>query len=472
MIRTEPLSRHVQIGLPEAFGVVLAVTAFVLPLAAGVFWGAAVGVSLVLAIVPLALYGALYGRGGKVGLPVQPGLFVSAGFSIFFAAGIAAWSLNGREVSVGLVQRPSGAAVVELMAAICAATCAFVVGEFTAGHSPSRGTSVHPRDMFGLSQALFAIALAGAAFTVRELGGWRAAVTLLTTHNKQELGVFASSLGLSLWTIFALPALVALGLVALGAECRARVRLVSAVELCLLGYLGVGLFGSRLVVTLGAIGIVGAHYGRPGKRLRLRDLLIGVGVLLALSSVVLGTRSTPTYTNSRVQKQLRILGYGIFDVTLGASEHRDTLGPEFRSVRRTVRLGSSLIPGFGRRLSSLPADRVDVMTARTLGSAAQVNTTGLPPSLPAYLLVAFGPVLPLLLALAGGLASGAFWDLLRSRDGAVASLFVGLWCAFVFNAFKDGDPVVNLVGEIKRWAYVGLVIVFVRCFTTWNSKRG
>jgi uncharacterized membrane protein len=379
-------------------------------------------------------------------------LFVSAGFLIFFAAGIAAWSLNGREVSVGFVQRPSGAAVVELMAAISAATCAFVLGEFIASKNPSRGTTVHLPDVFGLSQALFALALAGAGLAVREVGGWRAAVTLLTTHNKQELSPFASSIGLSLWTIFALPALVALGLVALGAERRARVRLVPGVELCLLGYLAVGLFGSRLVVTLGAIGIVGGHYRTRGKRLRLRDLAIGVGVLLALSSVVLSRRSTPAYASGGVQQQLTILGYGAFDVTLGSWEHRDTLGPEFRSARRTVRLGSSLIPGFGRRMSALSADRVDVMTARTLGSAAQVNTTGLPPSLPAYLLVAFGPVLP-------------------SRDGAVASLFVGLWCAFVFNDFKDGDPVVNFVGEIKRWAYVGVVILAVHCLTTWRSKR-
>jgi hypothetical protein len=472
MIQAEPLDRRAQIELPEACGAVLAVCAFVLPLVAGVFWGAAVGVSLLLAVVPLALYAALYRRGGEVGLPVRPGLFVGAGYSIFFAAGITAWSLNGREVSVGFVQRPTGAAVVEVMAAVCAATCAFVVGEFIAAKSPSRGTSVHPRDMFGLSQALFAIALAGAGFAVRELGGWRAAVTLLTTHNKQELSAFGSSLGLSLWTIFALPALVALGLVALGAERRARVRLVSVVELCLLGYLGAGLFGSRLLVTLGAIGIVGGHYGTRGKRVRLRDIAVGVAVLLALSSAVLSTRSPTTYQSGSLQQQLRTLGYGIFDVTLGAWEHRDTLGPEFRGTGRTVRFGSSLVPGFGRRMSSLSADRVDVMTARALGSAAQVNTTGLPPSLPAYLLVAFGPVLPLLLALAGGLASGAFWDLLRSHGGAVASLFVGLWCAFVFNDFKDGDLVVNLVGEIKRWAYVVVVIVVVRCFTTWNSKRG
>jgi hypothetical protein len=471
VIHAEPLDRRVQIGLPEALGAVLAVTAFVLPLAAGVFWGAAVGVSLVLSIVPLALYAVLHRRGGRVGLPVRPGLFVSAGYSIFFAAGITAWSLNGREVSVGFVQRPTGTAVAELVAAICAATCAFVVGEFIAGNRPSRAPAADPRKLFGLAQALFAIALAGAAFAVRDLGGWNAAVDLLTTHNKQELSPFASSLGLSLWTIFALPALVALGLVALGAESRARVRLVSLVELCLLGYLGVALFGSRLVVTLGAIGIVGGHYGPRGKRLRLRDLAIGVGVLLALSSVVLGTRSTPSYTSSRVQQQLRILGYGTFDVTLGAWGHRDTLGPEFRSVRRTVRLGSSLIPGFGRRTSALAADRVDVMTVRALGSAAQVNTTGLPPSLPTYLLVAFGPLLPLLFAFAGGLASGALWDLLRSRGGAAASLFVGLWCAFVFNDFKDGDLVVNLVGEAKRWAYVGVVVLVVRCLTTWSSKR-
>jgi hypothetical protein len=463
--------RESTVTLADATRVLLVLFVAALLAIAAAFWGPLVGSMLILVCVPFAAFVAMHARRDIVGLPVLPGLFVSTAFGVFFGAGLLAWILNGRHTTIPFASTPTEGTVLLVIVSATAFTTAFVCGERLSARLATDIALVRTRaeGFFGFSQLLFMLAAAGAALTIQRLGGWRAAVGLLITHNKASLVQVNGTAGLSLWAVFALPAMVALGIVAIERSSR-RARVVAAFELGLLGYLNVTVFGSRLVLTLAAMAIAGALFVLRRVHLRLRALFIGIALLLLVSGVVLSKRApqSPGSVNAS-HGQIAKLGYSIFDVSMAAWRQRSILEPQFSSTGRAAHVLFSAVPAFGPRQSTLNDTRVDVMTVRAVGTATQAGTTGLPPSLPTFALIAFGPLLAILFGFLSGSFAGAVATWLGSSVTPARALFFGLWVAFVFNDFKGGDPLVDFATEAKRWMYLGVLLLFVRVVNAWRA---
>jgi hypothetical protein len=459
MLETSHRSPVSGIDLTDALRGVLVVAALEAPLVAALFWGPQVAIMLVVAAAPFATFVVLHSTGEDVGLPVLPGLFISAAFGLFFGAGTIAWALGHGTpaIGAGIVDATDAT---HLMAALAGVTVAVLIGE-KLGDRSGPIAPIEKAHLFAVSQVLFALSALGVVWTVAHLGGWQDAASVLRTHNKQELVIAAQTLGLALWTVFGLPALIALGVVVLGHAWSRRARLMASSELGLLALAAIALFGSRLLLTLAAVGIAGATYGARRVRIRLRTVGVGVCIFLAVSTVVLtereGSHNDPG--RSAVQNQLQTLGYGMFDVALAVWNERETLRPAYTDPERVGAIGASMLPLVGPRGANLTQERYDVITARAVGGAQHVDTTGFPPSFPTAALVALGPVLAVALALSSGYGAAAAAAALRRRPNSYSCLFLGLLYAFVLNAFKDGDLVLNAAAEFKRWLYVGAVVL-------------
>lgn len=430
------------------------------PLTLLVVWGPTLALLLVFALVPVMLFLALHGQSDGV-VPI-PGLFVSGGFAVFFGAGVIDWAISAHQLSTGVARSVSAGEATWVMASLALIVSAFVIGERLAG-PPANKAPNSPKiniDIAALAELLFGLSIVGAVLTVQRLHGWRGAAELLAPHNKASTAVISGSLGFSLWDVFALPAIVALGAAAIGARRRVQ-RVTLWTEAALLSYISLALFGSRLVVTLAAIGIVSARFAVTGQRLSKRAMAVGLAALLVVSGFVLGARaSSGGGPQAFPRPQLQTLGYGLFDVSVGAYSDRATLAPQYRSPDRSLAILASAVPAIGRRSATLNKERVDVITVQALGSATQANTTGFPPSMPTFLLVAFGRYFGAIFALIAGIAVGLLTRVLRT-GGPAMSLFFGLWVAFVFNDFKGGDLLLDGAAEAKRWIYLALLIGLV-----------
>jgi hypothetical protein len=458
-------------GGVHALRAVLVVAILEVPLLVGVFWGVHVGLWVAIAAAPFVTFALLHARGREVGLPVLPGLFVSAAFGLFFGAGAMAWALAGPNPSLGAGIAAESATW--LMAFLGLVTIAIVVGERIGMRSAPQLVPLQRGSLFAIGQALFLASVLGVLLTVKHMQGWHPAAEALRSHDKEQLAAAAQTIGLSFWSIFALPACVALGIVALHRGWGGTARAVAAVQLSALAIVAGGLFGSRLLLTLAAIAIAGATYGAGGRRMRLRTVGAAIVVFLAISSAILvsreGAHNSPG--QDAVVAQLRTLGYGMFDVSLAVWAERETLGAAYREVGRVQPIASLSLPFVGRRATDISEIRYDVMTARVIGGAAHVDRSGFPPSFPTAAVVAVGPLAAVGLGLMGGIVAVVAATALGRRRHAYASLFLGLWYAFVFNAYKDGDVLLNAAAELKRWVYVAVLVAGASILDAWRVRN-
>jgi hypothetical protein len=427
----------------------------------GLLLGWHVALGLVLTSCPLVL--AVFTRARTSSLAITPGLYLAVAFTVFFGAGLLRWQLNGESIKFYQIGPVPYGPVLTVLFWLSLAACGLILGEHLILSQVLSANSKNPSPAFIMfTYGICFLALFGAALLVMQLGGLSRAVEVLQPHDKTLLRAIPDSVGLTLWSIFALPAAIAAGSVALR-PTSTRVRGVVIVQALLICSTGVVLFGSRLTLTLVAVGVSAVAIGRLGRRLRLWHVVAGLGLLLVLTSYVYAGRgeSTARDSESPIASGLDVISYSLFDVAVAAWLAQDELGPEYRSLDRAGAAASSVVPAFGSDRVDVEDARVDVMTVRAIGRLSHAHTTGLPPSLPAFMITGFGGPIGAILCLAIGVVAGLGTKFLISSVSFYGSFMFGLWTAFVFNTFKDGDLIINLGTEVRRWAYVCVVYLSI-----------
>lgn len=427
-------------------------------------------------VAPLVVFLSLPKK--RLAAPWEPsfGLIAAGGFFVFFLAGLVQYWLNGREIGFAIAGPIDSAVVRDTLVGCALIACMLILGDSlgrTRIAKPANLSSVGSVNMLILSQVLWALACYGCYDVAKSLGGLAAAAAKLSVHDRNVGIENAGTLGMSLWATFALPAVTALLVVCFDATRRKRVRMLTATQAFVILGFGVTMFGSRLLLVLSLVALVFSFYRMRGRGPSFKSAISVLFLLMAVSTMVLGGRAEALNT-AHDASILDSVGYSIFDVSVAAAESQEELRPKIGSPERALTVLSGAIPGSGARSAEISDSRIDVIVVKAIGTAAQANNSGLPPSLPTSLLLGFPLALAMLMALALGAALGLFTRWLASLESYLAVLLLGLWGSFLFNGFKGGDLPLDIGSEARRWFYIiilyGVIFVFTRGKDRWHGQ--
>jgi hypothetical protein len=217
-------------------------------------------------------------------------------------------------------------------------------------------------------------------------------------------------------------------------------------------------------VILAFIGICAVVYAYKGIGIRPRYGILALLTFIICSAVILAQRGA-TDSIFRFTRLLEVLSYAIFDVSVAGSYYADRLSDQLAPLSRVFVVLQSAVPRSGLNSQEISAARVDVIVVRAIGNSAQAESSGLPPSMPTFLYLAYGLTTALVVSLVLGLLSGWIFKSLLSRRSVLGGFFTGLFIAFLFNVYKGGDLALDFASELRRWVYlvalyfvVGLII--------------
>ncbi|MDT0223430.1 hypothetical protein [Gordonia sp. AC31] len=306
------------------------------------------------------------------------------------------------------------------------------------------------------------LSVGGLALVVADFGSVNTAMEAYAPHDRTVGVAAASGRGSSAWAVFAVPAVAASSIYFFTATGSARhyTRLLSGVVVVAILGAAVVIFSSRLVLILGLISVLGCRYWVRRQRATPFEVVGLLGFVVTVSILLLRLR--PGYAEEPfLLRVMKILDYAVLNVSAGLQVRTPYVHIEIFNLERAWTIIRSLLPVGRPSAEDLSEARLDVVVAQTIGSSAQGATSGLPPSMPTALMMMAGPVFGVVLAFLLGFAGSMLTQALLRRDSVVAGLFFGLSLSFIFNAYKGGDVILDLVGEIRRFGYVGLIVLGV-----------
>ncbi len=414
------------------------------------------GGAFMLVVCPLATMIVARRLAGRSILEFNPSVVIVLGFSVFFGAGLLNVQLDAglRFATVGDVDQPF---VLSTLLVLVIIVLALTLDQGL-NHGPLRSgvlevSSSSLARLELLAQVLWCAALVGTALTVWAAGGLASAVSILTVHNKALTNELGSANGQALWHLLALPACIAIGSLTFVRELSLRRRRLYSAQLAVLLVTGLLIYGSRLLLTLSVVGLLGSYHYLRGRGPRTW-VVLGVGAIIALVSIPLLAFRTAGSVAHYPTSVAQIVGYNIFDVSLAAVQVQDALGPQLRNVDRFTLAAGSAIPEFGVDAKVLAPYRADTLVAQFIdgGNIRRGLVTGFPPSLPAALLVAYGVFGGALIALllSRCISSLHRWFYRRrDRNSAILVAAYGLSISTIFNLFKDGDLAIFVGSTLK-----------------------
>jgi hypothetical protein len=311
----------------------------------------------------------------------------------------------------------------------------------------------------GLLTVLALAALVAVAFGA---GGFAGAQEQFISHSKEEALVGTRNLALSIWATLAVPAVWCAAYAALrrGAGRVTRVAFIAAIVAILLAQILV--FGSRLSVLLALTGVwVMLHYLRGS--ISIARVAVAVPILILVSVPIISQR--PGGDLSRLpafERYSQIAGYSVLDVALAVRQQPQSFRGRLREPDRWVDLPLYLVPSVaweGR--PNFELRRMDLYVAQTLGDRNHQDT-GYPTSYITELWLYGGwPAVLIGSFLFGALAG---WIDRRLVGGpGIPSPSALLWYCFLitcaFSYYKDGDLVMNILGDSKRGFYLALAML-------------
>ena len=430
---------------------------------------------VVLVVAPVAV---VLGSRKYLGTPVcrlDSSLLFSSSFAVFFVAGIATLHTSSglRYASVGEVNKAFVISTTLQLSAIVSALCSVSMTS-SLSFSPA-GVPVCARKLTVFAQALFASVLAGTVITSIELGGVVEAARVLSEHNKALTATIGNSTGLSVWQLTALPACVALSTVIVLSQQKGWVRYFVCAELVSVLAAALLIYGSRLLVTLAAVGFGGVYYCVRGRMIRWTRVALA-GLTITLLSIPLLADRTGQDNFSAIDDLASIIGYDVFNVSMASVDVQSTIGSELNAPERPLIIAQSIVPMIGTSARSLAPYRLDAIVANHIdgGNSRRGLLTGFPPSLPSALLLQYGVFLGVVIGGVLGYTSALALNILefkaRSSQSAVWIFWYGLGAALLFNAFKDGDMLINLAGALKNIFVLLLMYVLISIGS--RSRRG
>lgn len=309
---------------------------------------------------------------------------------------------------------------------------------------------------------LSCLALGGLAATVAKFGSLRAASDAFAVHDRTVGVAAAAGVGNSAWSIFAVPAICACAVVFFTRATR-RVLVVWAAfaSAAIILLASITIMSARLTFVVGVLSVFAVRYWVNRRSIRVVEALTFCVAFLVLSLSVLKLR--PGYAREPLALEvLKILDYAVANVAAGLNLRAQFVDFHVYTRERVGVLLLSGVPGLKPSAGEISESRLDVVVARTIGSSAQASSTGLPPSLPISMTMLFGVMGAFIALSCIGFTFGLFSNCLLSMGSSISGVYYGLIVAFAFNAFKGGDLVLDLVGEIRRWAYVGVIYLMCR----------
>ncbi|WP_157071406.1 hypothetical protein [Curtobacterium ammoniigenes] len=422
--------------------------------------------------MPLLAYIIVSQARGQQLVAPSPGMYFAVAYFVFFGSGLLSYWLDGRHTQAFILAEVKNQDVLSVLGSSSVIVTAMVIAERLAASavkSQDRSGQEYPAARV-LAQCLVVICLGSAVDVVSTLGGFHHAAAVFASHNRNAASLLAGSIGSSLWSIFSLPASSALTflIVAHGRKRSGLTMMTLIAELALIQGISVAVFGSRLLLV-STIASAGFQYVWIKRRApRVVVYAIAAIALGALSALILSARAAS-------QNQLERgnifdwFGYSIFDVSLALHSISARVGPAFASPSRAAAALSTLIPHAGSGGINIQSNRLDVISAQAIGNAAQAASSGLPPSLPTSLELAFGLGGAIICAIVVGLISGRLHSGLLSSESGLAGILIGFWGSFVFNGFKSGDLPLDGGSALRTCFY--LVLLYWMCKLIVRGKR-
>lgn len=313
--------------------------------------------------------------------------------------------------------------------------------------------------------ALFGAATLGAAIAILSFGGLSGARAALLLHAKGSIA--QTGVGGTLWGMFALPAVLVAWC---GARGAGRATWRSASSLAAIGivlFVGVYVFGSRLLLVLTAIGILAMHLRSEFRWPKIRHIAVFALSGLVISTAVLAVRASVSGNTSGSVAQS--ITYSVLDATTSALRSPE-LPVQFGDAGRVSTGLAVAVPGPWTDGQTVHDARVDVMVVRAIGNPAQAASSGIPISLPGFLLVYPGFVAAAPIVLVVGYVIGRVDRRFYRRVAGRWLPLYGLWACGVFTVFKDGDILLGVGAELRRTAYIaGLISV---CSAISGRRKG
>lgn len=304
---------------------------------------------------------------------------------------------------------------------------------------------------------LTTVAASGLLLIIVAVGGLADAYALFAPHARGTAIAGLGSVGLSLWSLFSVPAAICL----YGAACS-QPRKSFARRAFLIAFVGLLaamllIFGSRLSATLVLLAILVVHH-KLYRSIPWLRILAALPALLLVSEAVVGARSaTSAAPPSLLLRTSNNISYSVLDVGVAVLSDHSGLQAEIRDPARLAQLPGNLIPRFLRtRTQDLSASRLDARVADHIGVFSQRTTTGYPPSTVAESFVDGGDLACLAAGgLLGTLAAALTWLLDRVAPRSfLATCWSGLVVALAFNLYKDGDLVTSVLSDLRLAAYL------------------
>lgn len=408
---------------------------------------------------------------------VDSQLAVALAFLIFFSSGLVTLSSNGglRYATIG--DPDYGFVLVTLvkLAAIAGAVMLAPPAAPTMLISPTLAPPSAAR-LLWFAQVLVVVSVAGTALSVVQAGGLQAAAELFTTHEKDATDSLAGTAGQAIWQLFAVPACVAAGSAAVLKEIDTRFRGVCLVEFVLLLTIATFVYGSRLSLSLALIGLGGAYCFARARPASAVAAVLALVFTVAVSYPILQARSEAA-NNPASFEVARVVGYNVFDISMAVTELTDELSEKVADPERFWLAAESVPPLVGVGSEELSSTRLDVLVAQSVdgGNLERGRVTGFPPALPAALLVAYGLLLAVVIALGFGLACSLlgllFPTSVESPVGASRVFWYGFLVSSIFNVFKDGDLALGTAVVAKTSLYL-IAIYGILFVLTYRKETG
>ncbi|MCZ4587521.1 hypothetical protein O4328_28195 [Rhodococcus opacus] len=390
-----------------------------------------------------------------------PSFIASVSYTIFFGSGYLEYLVTDRSINfyTGTVDLSDA---LHILIVTSVATSGFCLGALIV--CGSNVTVVVSSDadiavMRVFSITLFFLAFAGAILTIVGFGSVTAAVNAFASHDRNTGIAAAGAVGSSLWGVFNLPAMISSACVIASGRATRLERLTAGWQFAIVFLVSIVVYASRLTVILAYIGVCAVVFAYKGIGIRPRYGLLALVAFILCSAVILAQRGA-TESIFKFTRMLEVLSYAIFDVSVAGTFYADHLSDQLAPLSRVFVVLQSAVPRSGLNSREISASRVDVIVVRAIGNSAQAESSGLPPSMPTFLYLAYGLTAAVVVSGVLGVVSGLMFKFLLSRRSVLGGFFTGLFVAFLFNVYKGGDLALDLASESRRWLYL-MVLYFL-----------
>lgn len=388
-----------------------------------------------------------------------PSLVVAGAYGVFFGSGLIKYWLDDRYLLFQVLPIPAEDIAVVIGSTSVITTC-FVIGSYFGSSAKASGprkradSAVINKPFVFTAFFVGILAFSGAVLVIAGLGGVNSAASALGKHDRTVGISIAGSFGSSAWSVFAVPAVISLSVVYV--KFRGKIfGYISLVQIILLSTIALYIFGSRLTLVLAFTGFATVKYVLTGTVMKARIVLAAFLVLMTATSFVISTRDDGQSLGDI--EVLDALSYAVLDASMAAYVHTDELQEEFSSGERALTVLSTAFPKSSASALEVSEARVDVIVVRKIGNAAQASSSGIPPSLPTFLMIVSGPIIGAIFGLGLGFLVGVVSSIFFQRRSLLSALMSGLFVAFVLNSYKGGDILLDLGSEARRWAYLALI---------------